>query len=192
MELLNMQNNLTESNSELMFLQIDQIDLNPHQPRLAYNNQKLVALAEHIKNCGVLEPILVIRKPDGYTLIAGHRRLAASKIAGLEIIPARLLPTEMFDVLGTAVAENMLRENLTPFEVALALGKLVENGVNRNELCVITGLATYLKDGFNKKKTSKEDKYLADQYFKVAVLMDPAYKKEVKIAKKMLKDNKKI
>lgn len=129
--------------AELIYISIDKIEQNPQQPRFGWNDKKLVALADSVKNYGVLEPVLVCQRENHLTLIAGHRRLAAATIAGLTEIPVRILPAKFIDDLGAAaITENMLRVDLNTLEVAMAIGVLVEGGAERKALCVITGLSS--------------------------------------------------
>lgn len=126
-----------------LYLPINSILHNPLQPRHVVADGKLINLAENIKICGILEPVLVCQdefEVDQYTLLAGHRRLAAATLAGLDRIPARILPAQVHGFLLTAVAENLLREDLNTVEMAMLLGKLSGWGVDRKSLCKITGL----------------------------------------------------
>lgn len=128
---------------EQLHLQVDKIKYNPDNPRRPNVDDKLVALAKNIKVSGVIEPVLV--RPDAddkYILVAGHRRLAASIIAGKDIIPVRILTDNEVDFLGTAVSENMLRVDLDTFEIALAIAKLSGMGVERSKLCTVCGLSS--------------------------------------------------
>jgi len=109
---------------------IDKIKPNRHQPRLNFNEDKLQELAESIKQNGLLEPILVIQSiaPGEYELIAGERRLRASKIAGLKDIKA-IVKTSASDKekLDIALIENIQREDLNPIEEANAYKKYAED-----------------------------------------------------------------
>ncbi|MDD3053312.1 MAG: ParB/RepB/Spo0J family partition protein [Endomicrobiaceae bacterium] len=109
---------------------IDKIKPNRHQPRLNFNEDKLQELAESIKQNGLLEPILVIQSiaPGEYELIAGERRLRASKLAGLKDIKA-IVKTSASDKekLDIALIENIQREDLNPIEEATAYKKYAED-----------------------------------------------------------------
>ncbi len=101
---------------------IDQIRPNPSQPRSPFSDADIAELAESIKIHGVLEPVLVIRKgPDEYELIAGHRRTAAAKLAGLMQVPAiirdSITPEQQSE---WALIENIHREDLNPIDKAIA------------------------------------------------------------------------
>ena len=112
------------------------IDTNPNQPRKRFDEDALNELAASIKNYGVIQPILVCPKDGGrYELIAGERRLRASKIAGLSFIPAivkRFTESEMAEI---ALIENLQREDLNPIEEARAYRSLMEKyGFTQEEL----------------------------------------------------------
>ncbi|MDD2540351.1 MAG: ParB/RepB/Spo0J family partition protein [Desulfuromonadaceae bacterium] len=139
---MNIATNKNDHLSGVIYLPTIKLDQNPQQPRLRTNDTKLEALSENIRIYGVLEPILVCRRDDNYSLIAGHRRLAAAIKVGLEEIPARILSSEFNDYLAAAVSENMLREDLNPLEVAIALNDLADGGANRKALCAISGLSS--------------------------------------------------
>jgi ParB family chromosome partitioning protein len=107
---------------------IDRIGRNPDQPRLAFDETQLGELAASIAVHGVLQPIIVRALPDGeYQLIAGERRLRASRLAGLETIPVIVRESDdRADSLQLALIENLQRENLNPIETAHAYRELID------------------------------------------------------------------
>ena len=110
-------------------INIDKIKPNRHQPRTVFNEEKLQELAESIKQNGLIEPIVVVRSvaPGEYELIAGERRLRASKLAGLTEIRAIILEgASDKDKLDLALIENIQREDLNPIEEAKAYKKYSE------------------------------------------------------------------
>jgi ParB family transcriptional regulator, chromosome partitioning protein len=112
---------------ELRDLPLDLIEPNPNQPRRIFEEQTLVALADSLKERGVLQPVLVRPLPGGtYELIAGERRWRAAQIAGLESVPAIVRPDDDAASLELALIENMAREDLNPLEAARACAALVE------------------------------------------------------------------
>jgi len=124
---------------------IDKIKPNRHQPRLNFNEDKLQELAESIKQNGLLEPILVIQSiaPGEYELIAGERRLRASKIAGLKDIKA-IVKTSASDKekLDIALIENIQREDLNAVEEATAFKQLQDEfGLKQNDIAKKVGLS---------------------------------------------------
>ena len=115
-------------NEQLREIDIDRILPNSHQPRKSFNENGLTELAASIRECGVVQPI-VVRPLEGsangpsqrYEIIAGERRWRAAQIAGLTEIPAviRRIPDEA--AIAVALIENIQRENLNPLEEARAL-----------------------------------------------------------------------
>ena len=118
-ELKNNSNNIAQ-------LDINSIVPNPHQPRTEFSEQDLKDLAQSIKVHGVLQPLVVIKNDAGYQLVAGERRLRASKLAGLSEIPAIVRTFSEQEQLELAVIENIQRADLKPLEVAIAYTKLID------------------------------------------------------------------
>ena len=106
---------------------VDQIEENPFQPRLEFDEAKLAELSESIQTHGVVQPITVryIGK-DKFQLIAGERRLRASKLAGLTHIPAYIRTANDQTLLEMALVENIQREDLNPLEVAITYQRLID------------------------------------------------------------------
>jgi len=115
---------------------VDLIEPNPRQPRREFDEQALVALSESIRSRGVLQPIVVRPLAGGrYELIAGERRLRASRMADLASIPAVVRQTEDWERLDLALAENMARVDLNPIEEARACSMLVDDlGLSKAEV----------------------------------------------------------
>src|SRR3954447_25471058 len=115
---------------------VELIRPNPDQPRKEFNGESLLALAESIEAKGLLQPLVVRALAGGtYELIAGERRLRASKIAKLEQVPAIIRDAEGAERLELAVLENVAREDLNPVDEARACATLVEDlGVSKAEL----------------------------------------------------------
>lgn len=108
---------------------IDAIEPNPYQPRKSMDKDGLRDLAASIKEKGVLQPLVVTVDDDDmdkYVLIAGERRLRASKLAGLDEVPVIVRDVNVQDRLELALIENIQRENLNAIEEALAYGQLVD------------------------------------------------------------------
>lgn len=110
--------------SELRSLPVAAISPNPHQPRREFEPAALDELANSIREHGLLQPIVVTPKDDGFELVAGERRLRASKIAGLNEIPALVRSYSDQHKLELALIENLHREDLNPLEIATAYLKL--------------------------------------------------------------------
>ncbi|MEO0093802.1 MAG: ParB/RepB/Spo0J family partition protein [candidate division WOR-3 bacterium] len=110
---------------DLKFLRIEEVRPNPFQPRTD-PNENLAELVASIKENGVLQPIVVRPKGDGYELVVGERRLRAAKEAGLETIPAIIKDIPERAMLELALVENLQRTDLNPIDEALAYKRLVD------------------------------------------------------------------
>ncbi|HEM3560401.1 ParB/RepB/Spo0J family partition protein [Streptococcus suis] len=125
---------------ELHYLKIKDIQANPYQPRLHFDEEKLLELAQSIKENGVIQPIIVRRSPlIGFELLAGERRLRASQLAGLTEIPAVIKHLSDDDLLSQAIIENLQRSDLNPIEEAHSYEKLIEKGLTHDEIAQIMG-----------------------------------------------------
>lgn len=109
------------------FVNIKDIVIGQWQPRKDFNEESIKSLAESIKEKGVLQPLIVRQKGDQYELIAGERRLRASKEAGLTEVPVIIKEMSDNEVLEIALIENLLRENLSAIEEANAYQSLMDN-----------------------------------------------------------------
>ena len=121
----------------IFWIEVDKIKPNPYQPRKEFDEERLRDLAESVRTYGVLQPLVVtrreIQKPDGglaveYELISGERRLRASKLAGVQQVPAiiRMDSNDAKIKLELAIIENLQREDLNPVDRAKAFQKLAE------------------------------------------------------------------
>lgn len=108
-------------------IKLDDIRSNPYQPRKTFNEEALKELAESIKNYGVFQPIIVKKSIKGYDLVAGERRVRASKLAGLETIPAIIKDFSDDMMREIALLENLQRENLTAIELAWAYKGIIDS-----------------------------------------------------------------
>ncbi|WP_162012023.1 ParB/RepB/Spo0J family partition protein [Streptococcus sp. S784/96/1] len=125
----------------LQIIKIDHIQKNPYQPRLQFNQEELKDLANSISENGLIQPIIV-RKSSifGYELIAGERRLRASKMAGLIEIPAIIKNISDEDSMKQAIIENLQRSNLNPIEEAKAYQQMIDkNQVTHEDLARYMG-----------------------------------------------------
>ena len=121
--------NILESTdeSDIREIPLSEIRSNPYQPRKTFNDEALNELAESIKNYGVFQPIIVKKSIKGYDLIAGERRVRASKKAGLEKIPAIIKDFSDELMREIALLENLQRENLTAIELAWAYKGIIDS-----------------------------------------------------------------
>ena len=115
------------SSDEVMEIPVNEVRPNPYQPRKTFNEDALNELAESIKNYGVFQPIIVKKGIKGYDLIAGERRLRASRIAGMEKIPAIVKEFTDEQMREISLLENIQRENLTAIELAWAYKGIIDN-----------------------------------------------------------------
>ncbi|MBA3828500.1 MAG: ParB/RepB/Spo0J family partition protein [Taibaiella sp.] len=108
-------------------ISLEQIIVNPKQPRRDFDEQALQELSNSIRLHDVIQPVTVIRiNPTKYQLISGERRLRASKLAGLKDIPAYIRTADGQQLLEMALLENLQRENLNAMEIALSYQRLME------------------------------------------------------------------
>jgi ParB family chromosome partitioning protein len=115
---------------------LKEIETNPFQPRTEFNLEKLHELALSIEQLGIIQPITVRKlKENKYQLISGERRFRASKIAGLDKIPAFVRIANDKEMLEMALVENIQRENLNPIEIALSYQRLIEEVKLTQEQC---------------------------------------------------------
>ncbi|MGN6508560.1 MAG: ParB/RepB/Spo0J family partition protein [Chitinophaga sp.] len=105
---------------------LDQIEINPKQPRRDFDEQALQELSQSIKLHDIIQPITVSRIGKKYQLIAGERRFRASKMAGLKDIPAYVRQANDQELLELALLENLQRENLNAIEIGLSYKRLME------------------------------------------------------------------
>ena len=99
---------------------------NPNQPRLEFDSEKLTDLISSIKEKGVLQPILVRRKNDGYEVVAGERRLRAARALGMDEVPVVVKNLSDEESLVVALIENLQREELNAIESARAFKRLID------------------------------------------------------------------
>ena len=128
--------NGAERESELREIPVELITPNPHQPRRDFDEASLVALADSLRERGVLQPVLLRPVAGGtYELIAGERRWRAAQLAGFETVPALVRAHDDAGSLELALIENMAREDLNPVEEARACALLVDElGLTREDV----------------------------------------------------------
>ncbi|QEZ48883.1 ParB/RepB/Spo0J family partition protein [Cupriavidus oxalaticus] len=114
---------------------------NPWQPRRTFNELKLTELAESIREVGLLQPIVVRRVEPGYQLVAGERRWRAHKMLGLENIKAVVVDCSDADMIVLALVENIGRDDLSDYEIALSIQRSEKEFPNRTRLAEAVGLS---------------------------------------------------
>lgn len=115
-----------ERKESSLYCNLDEIQLNPYQPRANFDREKIEELTHSIKEKGVIQPLLVREVKSGYQLIAGERRLRAAKSAGLSKIPIIVRKISEAELLEYSLIENLQREDLNPVEEAEAYKKLMK------------------------------------------------------------------
>jgi len=118
---------------EIVNVRLDELRSNPYQPRKVFDEEALKELADSIKEHGVFQPIIVKKSIKGYEIIAGERRVKASRLAGLTEIPAIIRDFNDQEMMEIALLENLQRENLNAIEEATAYKKLQETLVVTQE-----------------------------------------------------------
>lgn len=154
---------------EITMVNLDELRSNPYQPRKVFDQTALEELATSIKEHGVIQPIIVKKSIKGYEIIAGERRVKASKIAGLTEIPAIIREFTDSEMMEIALLENLQRENLSAIEESMAYEKLLTNlsltqeqlakrlGKSRSHITNMLGLLTLpaeVKEMIQSKKIS--------------------------------------
>ncbi len=115
---------------------LDRVAPNPMQPRRAFDDERLGELAASVKQNGVMQPLVVRKNGNGYTIVAGERRYRAARLAGLQQVPV-IVWEDVDDVrlLELALVENIHREDLNPLELAEAYRRLIDQcGLTQGEL----------------------------------------------------------
>jgi len=121
-------NDEQRSGAQIMSIDIENIQVNPYQPRTRFNEEALNELADSIKSLGLIQPITVRKKDQGqYELVSGERRYRASKKVGLKKIPAYVRSANDQELLEMALVENIQRQDLDPIEIALTYQRLLED-----------------------------------------------------------------
>ena len=122
-------------------LKLTQIEPNPDQPRKAFDDEKLAALADSVKEHGILQPIVVKKNENGlYTIIAGERRWRAARMAKLKEVPVIIKDFDEKTVMEVSLIENLQREDLNPIEEALGYERLLkEFGLTQEEIAAKVG-----------------------------------------------------
>jgi ParB family transcriptional regulator, chromosome partitioning protein len=122
-----LRDDVIEKTTSIARIPLDQIEVNPRQPRRDFDETALSELAASIKIHDIIQPITVSRLTSGkFRLIAGERRFRASKIAGLKDVPAYLRQANDTELLELSLLENLQRENLNAIEIALSYKRLMD------------------------------------------------------------------
>ena len=148
----------TATKEEIIEIDLDSLRPNPYQPRQIFDEEALKELSSSIKEHGVIQPIIAKKSIKGYEIIAGERRVRASKMAGLTKIPAIIRPFTDQQMMEIGLLENLQRENLSSIEEAIAYKNMLEQlhltqeelalkvGKSRSHITNILGLLRLPKD----------------------------------------------
>lgn len=125
---------------EIIEIDLSELRANPYQPRKVFNDESLQELTDSIKEHGVFQPIIVKKSIKGYEIIAGERRVRASKKAGLTTIPAIVRNLNDEQMMEIALLENLQRENLSAIEEAIAYRAMIDKlNLTQEELSAKVG-----------------------------------------------------
>lgn len=125
----------TSSKDSVLEIDVNSIDPNLDQPRKTFDSEKLSELAQSIKTYGVVQPIIVQKNGNRYTIIAGERRYRASRLAGLATVPVVVKEYTKREYMEVSLVENLQREDLNPIEEAQAMKLLMnEHDLTQEEL----------------------------------------------------------
>ena len=123
----NLRPEVIEQNTAILRIGLDQIEVNPKQPRHDFDEMALSELAASIKMHDIIQPLTVSKLPNGkYRLIAGERRYRAAKIAGIKDVPVYIRQANDVQLLELSLLENLQRENLNAIEIALSYKRLMD------------------------------------------------------------------
>lgn len=180
-----MSNNITNIKGELVYIPIEKLFPHPDNPRKELGD--LTELADSIKAKGIMQNLTVVPKDDDtYTVIIGHRRLGASKLAGLNELPCVIANMTPKEQIATMVAENMQRSDLTIYEEACGMQMMLDFGDTLESVSEQTGLSKTTVRRRVKLLDFDKDKFQASLGRGVS-LMD--FEKLDKIQDKKLKNN---
>ena len=133
-----MNNNLVVGN--IIEIELEDIEVNPYQPRTYFDEESLRELASSIKELGVIQPITVRKVGEIFQLVSGERRFRASRLIGNKSIPAHIRTANDQEMLEMALVENIQRKNLDPIEVALSYKRLIDEiQLTQEELSIRVG-----------------------------------------------------
>ena len=129
-----------EEKNIILDLDIERVKPNKEQPRKFFDESKLIELSESLKEHGIIQPLVVKKIGDIYSIIAGERRYRAAKLAGFKKVPAIVMDISDAKLLQVSLIENIQREDLNPIEQAIAYEKLLnEYNLTQEELSAKIG-----------------------------------------------------
>lgn len=152
--------------NKVIQIPIDDIVPNPHQPRTEFDHADISSLAESIKQNGILQPLTLRKSDTKYELIAGERRLRAAKLVGLEYVPGIVLEVSDRASAVLALVENIQRQDLSFFDEANAIEKLIEYyGMTQEDAAIKLGKAqSTIANKLRLLRLSDEERQLIMKY----------------------------
>ncbi|MDE6195872.1 MAG: ParB/RepB/Spo0J family partition protein [Erysipelotrichaceae bacterium] len=125
---------------EVKLIAIDEIKPNPYQPRIEFDDEALMDLAQSIRENGLIQPMSVRKTDNGYEIVAGERRFRAMKLNGMVEVPAYILEADELQMAELALVENIQRENLSAIEEAKAYVEIMKySSLNQSQLALRIG-----------------------------------------------------
>lgn len=125
---------------EVKLIAIDEIKPNPYQPRVEFDDEALMDLAQSIRENGLIQPMSVRKTDNGYEIVAGERRFRAMKLNGMVEVPAYILEADELQMAELALVENIQRENLSAIEEAKAYVEIMKySSLNQSQLALRIG-----------------------------------------------------
>ncbi len=172
----------------------NKIDANPNQPRKTFDEEKLEELSSSIKEHGVLQPIIVKKNNDRFTLVAGERRLRACKKINIQDIPCVIIETNKDNMRTLAIIENIQREELSIMELAFAYNLVMkEHNITHEELAETLGKSrTHITNTLRLLKLNENiqneisNNNLSSGHGKIIASLNPNQQSD--ITKKIIKD----
>ncbi len=172
------------------------IEVNPNQPRKAIDHAALEELINSIREHGILQPLVVLRKGTGYQLIAGERRFRSSQIIGLPTVPVIVRDATVQEQLELAIVENVQRKDLNPMERAFAFKKLIDDfGLTQDQVAkrvgksrVTVANALRLMDLPEEVRKAIADEKISEGHAKV-IAGAPTAKEQLRLLKEILENN---
>ncbi len=152
--------------AKVVLIDCERIVPNPRQPRTQFDEEKLAELSESIQQNGLLQPLTVRRVEDGYELISGERRLRATKLAGIPNVPCIIMDANERSSAIMALIENIQRSQLTFFEEAAAIRRLIEYyGMTQEDAALKLGKAqSTIANKLRLLRLSEREQALITQY----------------------------
>ncbi len=183
---------VSEHAADAVMMDIDRVEPNREQPRKKFDEDKLLELAESIRQFGVLQPLLVQERADYYEIIAGERRWRAAKKAGIREVPVVIKNLTEQEIMEISLIENIQREDLNPIEEALAYKRLLtEFNLKQDEVAdrvsksrtAVTNSMRLLKLGDQVQQMVIDEKLTTGHARALIVIEDP--EKQLEIAEKI-------